>query len=294
MNGPTLTPALRTPPPGDAGPRDRHPDRGRHHPPAVVVTAAVITVGVVLVGLIGPWVATGDPHASTAGPFATDDGWLGADALGRDVVTRVLHGGRSVVVVAITATFLATTLGSLVGIVAGLAPRRVAAAVTWAADLVVVFPAVLLLLLIAAVLPRSDLTVLVAVSLTTIPVSLRVVGAATRQVVGMGYVELALARGDRWGHVIRHDIVPNIVGTILADAGLRFVTATYLTAIAGFLGLGRSAPAAGWGRMIAENLPGASLNPWAFLAPLLLILLLSVGANLLADHLAGRAAGRSG
>jgi peptide/nickel transport system permease protein len=115
--------------------------------------------------------------------------------------------------------------------------------------------------------------------------------AAVERVVHTGYVELAMARGDGWWRVLRNDIAPNIAGPLLSEAGLRFGAALYLSATAGFLGLGAGAPAANWGRMVAENLPGARLAVWPFLAPALLLVLLSVAVNLLADELAAAVAG---
>ncbi len=264
----------------------------RHRAPVLLVITALVGVVVVVVALAGPFITLADPTRTVGKPFSSEIGWLGTDGIGRDVWSRVLHGGRSIVLVAMTATLAATTLGTLLGVGVGLARRRVAAVVTWCTDLLVVFPAVLLLLLLAAGFPGSDLAVVLAVTLTTLPYSVRVVGSVTRQVASNGYVEVARARGDGLGRVIRFDVLPNVAGPVLADAGIRFVAAIYLAALAGFLGLGTGAPAANWGRMIAENVPGASTNAAAFVAPLVLVLALSTSVNLLADELSARVADR--
>jgi peptide/nickel transport system permease protein len=262
--------------------------RQRRH--IVLVVTGFVCLAVVFVALAGPLLTSTDPTRTVGRPFSSDSGWLGTDAIGRDVWSRLLHGGRGIVLVAMTATLAATILGTLLGVAVGLARPRVAAIVTWCTDLLIVFPAVLLLLLLATGFPGSDLAVVLAVTLTTLPYSVRVVGTATRRVAGNGYVEVARARGDGLGQVVRFDVLPNVAGPVLADAGLRFVAAIYLASLAGFLGLGAGAPVANWGRMISENVPGASANVAAFLAPLVLVLALSVAVNMLADELAGRVA----
>ncbi|MER7165817.1 ABC transporter permease [Micromonospora sp. NPDC000207] len=248
---------------------------------------------VLAVAVLGPLLVTGSPTEQVGVPYAPPGPGhpLGTDALGRDLLARVLTGGRVVVTLAAGATLLATALGVLVGVSAGLAPRHTADLLVRVTDLVAIVPAVLVMLVLAAGFPGSDLAVLAAVTLTTTPFSTRVVSAATRAVAGSGFVEVARGRGDTPAQVLRHDILPNIAGTVLTDAGIRFVAAVHLTATAGFLGLGRGAPAPNWGRMVQENLPGLSLTPLPVLVPALLIAVLAVSVNLVADDLAARTAG---
>lgn len=249
-------------------------------------TIAVIT----LTALLGPWIAAGSPTTPVGPPFTgpSADHPLGTDVLGRDVLTRLLHGGWVVVGLAVGATLLATTIGGTVGTLAALLGRRVGGALISVSDLVAVMPPLLLLLVLAAGFPSSDLAVLIAVGVTVAPFTARVVRASALDIVSRGYVEVASARGDRRSEVLRRDIAPNIAGPVLADAGLRFVSAVYLCSTAGFLGLGRGAPHANWGRMVAENLPGASLTVWPFVAPAAALVLFAVAVNLLADTAAAR------
>lgn len=244
---------------------------------------------VVALALVGPFLA-GSPTAPVGVPFsAPGDGHpLGTDALGRDVLNRVLVGGWIVVALATGATLLATALGVTIGVLATLARRRSGELLFRGLDVLAVIPAILLLLVLATGFPGSDLAVLLAVALTTTPFSARVARAAAQQVVTTGYVEVALSRGDSKLTVLARDILPNILGPVLADTGLRFVAAIYLTSTAGFLGLGAGAPAANWGRMVAENLPGASLTVWPFVVPTVLLVVFAVSINLLTDELANR------
>ncbi|SMC73746.1 ABC transporter permease [Kibdelosporangium aridum] len=241
--------------------------------------ATAVALLVVLVAVIGP--LFGDaPNATVGAPFG-HSGLLGTDVLGRDVLARVLHGGLAVVGLAAGATLVTVIVGAGVGMLLGLAGDRLSELTTRVIDLVLVFPPLLVMLVLAAGFPGSDLAVMVAVALTTVPFSVRVVRAATQKVAATGYLRIARARGDSVAQLIRYDVLPNVRGVVLADSGLRFVTAVYLTSTAGFLGLGRGAPAANWGRMVSENLPGITLSPWPVLAPALLLVAFGVSVNLL-------------
>ncbi|ORT47796.1 ABC transporter permease [Frankia sp. KB5] len=256
------------------------PVRGGLAGGAVVLLAAV--------SLLGPVLAGGSVSAQVGLPFEAPSAAhpLGTDVVGRDVLTRLAHGGLPVVSLALCGTLLASVVGVAVGVAAALARGRAGELTVRAVDGFGVLPAVLLMLVLATGFPGSDLAVLVAVAVVGVPFSVRVVRAAAQQIAASGYVEVALARGDRRAAVIRRDVLPNIVRPILADAGLRFSAAVHLTAAAGFLGLGRSAPAPNWGRMVDENAPGVALTAWPFLAPVLALVVLSVSVNILTDRLA--------
>lgn len=270
------------------------PGAARRAAPVRVVAGAVMG-GVVLLALLGPVVGPILGLSSTAQvglPFDAPSAAhpLGTDFLGRDALARLLAGGAVIVGLAVGATLVASVVGVLVGVFAGCASRRVGELVVRVVDVLAVVPALLVVLVLAAGFPGSDAAVLVAVALVSVPFSVRVNRAAVERVVHAGYVEIARARGDGWWRVLRHDIAPTVAGTVLAEAGLRFVAAIHLAATAGFLGLGAGAPAANWGRMVAENLPGVRLAVWPFLAPALLLVVLAVAANLLADEWAARVA----
>jgi peptide/nickel transport system permease protein len=265
------------------------PPRRRHLP----LLAGAGALFVVLVALCGPLIAPHGPTEQLGMPFqAPGSGHpLGTDVLGRDVLSRLLCGGRVIVLTGLGATLLAGTAGLAAGVLAGLASRRTGDLVLRLVDALAVLPALLLILVLAAGFPGSDLAVVAAVALATTPFSVRVLRAATRQVAVTGYAEAAYARGDsRWA-VLRHDILPNIAGPALMDTALRLVASIHLTSTAGFLGLGRGAPSPNWGRMVKENIPGAPLSAAPFLAPTLLLVLLSVCVGLLADWCAGAVSG---
>lgn len=249
----------------------------------------------VAASLLGPALVGGSVSAQVGLPFEapTSAHLLGTDVVGRDVLTRLAHGGLPVVALALGGTLLASLVGVAVGVAAALSRGRAGELTVRVVDGFGVLPAVLLMLVLATGFPGSDLAVLAAVAVVGVPFSVRVVRAAAQQIAASGYVEVALARGDRRSAVIRRDVLPNIVRPVLADAGLRFSAAVHLTAAAGFLGLGRSAPAPSWGRMVDENAPGVALTVWPFLAPVLALVVLSVSVNILTDRLATTLAERS-
>lgn len=250
--------------------------------------ACAVVVG--LLAATGPLWAGSSPTEQVALPFEAAGGGhpLGTDVLGRDALSRVLHGGLAVLLPALAATALSGAVSVVLGVLTGLAARRAGERVVRVIDIVGVFPPLLLLLVLATGYPGSDVAVVVAVALVCVPFSVRVIRAATRRVSGLGYVEIARARGDRTWQVVGRDVLPNIAGPVVAEFGLRFSAALHLTATAGFLGLGQGPPAPNWGRMVQENFAGLGLSPWPVLAPAALLVLFAVSVNLVADEAARR------
>ncbi|MFG2314602.1 ABC transporter permease subunit [Streptomyces tendae] len=273
-----------TPPPERTRPsRPGTPARRR----APLFTGAA-TLLVLLVALLGPAVAPHSPTAQLAAPFQPPDAQflLGTDVLGRDVASRVLCGGRTLVLTALAGTAAAGAVGLTAGVLAAMVSRRLGDLLVRCVDAFAVLPALLVVLVLAAGFPGSHAALVTAVALATAPFSTRVLRAAADTVLDSGYVEAALARGDTRRAVLRHDVLPNIAGPALTDTALRLVAALHLTATAGFLGLGAGGAAPDWGRMVSENVPGATLAAAPFLAPALLLVVLSVCVGLLAGRLA--------
>ncbi|MCC8337244.1 ABC transporter permease subunit [Streptomyces sp. R1] len=272
-------------PPGRRARTARPSPGGRPRPPLL---AGLGTGLILLLALLGPLAAPHSPTEQLAAPFQQPDGrfLLGTDVLGRDVTSRVLSGGRTIVLTALAGTAAAGAVGVTAGVLAAMASRRLGDLLLRCVDALAVLPALLVVLVLAAGFPGSDTALVAAVALATAPFSTRVLRAAADTVLSSGYVEAALARGDTRRAVLRHDVLPNIAGPALMDTALRLVASLHLTATAGFLGLGPGGAAPGWGRMVSENAPGATLAATPFLAPALLLVLLSVCVGLLAGRLA--------
>ncbi|UGQ12395.1 ABC transporter permease subunit [Yinghuangia sp. ASG 101] len=247
---------------------------------AVVAAMAVLVVAGARLAPHGQAEQLGLPFE---GPTASRP--FGTDVLGRDVLSRLLHGARATLLPALAATAAVTVVGGGLGLWAGLRGGRGAEAAVRVVDVLAAVPPLLLMLVLAAGQPGSSTALVVAIALATLPLGVRVVRSAARGIAAAGYLETARARGDRPADLLRYDVLPNLAGQVLADACIRLVACVHLTATAGFLGLGPGAPHADWGRMVEENLPGAELSPTAFLAPTLALILFTVSVTLLADRL---------
>ncbi len=259
-------------------------------------TVALVLLGIVLaVAVIGPLVA---PHpldkpvgAPGSGPGAGAP--LGTDYLGRDVLSRVLHGGFSVLGVALAATALIYLIGVAIGMTAGLSRSVLDPILMRAVDVFLVFPPMMLLLLLIAGAGTGTWVLIIGLVLVLFPGVARLVRTATLEVSTTGYIEAAIARGEATVAIMRREVLPNIAPAIVADVGVRFSGVIVLAASVNFLGLGSKPPSANWGLMIAENLDVVATNPWAVAAPAALLAALTISINLLGDAYS-RSLGRSG
>jgi peptide/nickel transport system permease protein len=245
--------------------------------------------GIVLaIAYVGPWLAPHSPSQIVGVPYtdAGDAGVFGTDFLGRDVLSRTLAGGRSVVTLAILATLAGYAAGATVGLVAGYAKSRVDNILMRSVDVLLGFPPLLFLLVVATGVGASKAGLVLAVAIIQLPSIARIVRGATLEQVGLPFVEAAVARGESTSAILRREILPNILRPIFADAGLRLTWSLLLIAAVSFLGLGDQPPAANWALMIAENRTGLTFQPWAVVVPALLIAVLTVGVNLVSDGIA--------
>ena len=238
--------------------------------------------------LIGPLFAPHDPAAIVGLPLQRPGGGflLGTDALGRDVLSRVLWGGRSIVALSVLATSLAYVAGAAIGLLAGYTRSVLDPLLMRAMDVLLAVPPLLFLLVLATGAGHSVLVLVLGVATVHVPSIARIVRAATQGVAGRGYVEAAVARGERTSSILAREILPNVLGTVLADAGIRLTGSILILASVNFLGLGLQPPRADWALMISENRGGITLQPWAVAAPALLIAFLTVAVNLVADAVA--------
>ncbi len=246
------------------------------------------------IALFGPFFAPYSPTKTVATPFEDPSGTalLGTDELGRDVLSRVLWGGRSVLGLALLATGIAYLGGALIGLVAGYSRGWLDGLLMRGADVLISFPALLFILVIVTGAGTSKAVLVATVAVVQMPLIARIIRTATLQQSVSGFVEAAEARGERSFAILRREILPNIVSPIMADAGLRFTFSIILVASVNFFGLGLQPPDADWGLMISENRDGLNLNPFVILVPAALIALLTVSVNLVGDSFA-RSSGRS-
>ncbi|TDE56525.1 ABC transporter permease subunit [Nonomuraea mesophila] len=247
----------------------------------LTISIPLLLVAVPLVlAVAGPWLA---PDAAGNGPAFAQDGPLGTDFAGRDVWRQVLLGGQNLMLVALTATGGAYLLGVPWGLAAATARRRaVDELLMRPLDLLLAIPSLLLLILLAST--GSGSVLVWALMLVHLPDVARVTRAAALESASGTAIEAMRLQGEgRWRTGVLF-VGRSALRTLVTDLGTRLTGTLYLVAAAAFLGIGVSPDAADWAVMIDRNRSGLFLNPWSVLAPVTLIVMLTVGLNLTFDR----------
>jgi peptide/nickel transport system permease protein len=256
------------------------------------VGLALVAV-VVAIAVVGPYVA---PHSATGfqgAPFASPSAAapLGTDYLGRDVLSRFLDGGRTVLLLALVSTVLGVSGGTIVGLVAGYTLRAADEVLMRTMDLLLAFPSIILILLLVSIVGPATWLLVLVVALSYTPPTARVIRAATLQVRDLDFVKYAEAIGVPRLRILLGEILPNIVAPLTVEFGLRMTYSIGLIASLDYLGFGAQPPRADWGLMIKENQAGLNVAPWAVLLPVAVIALITIGSNLVTDGLGRAVAG---
>ena len=248
------------------------------------VGLAIVAV-VVAVALVGPWIAPHGPTSFVAPPYSASvpGALLGSDNLGRDVLSRFLWGGRSVLALAIGATILGLAGGIVVGLLAAYARGIVDEALMRAMDVLLAFPQIVFVLLLVASFGPLLWLIVLTVAASHVPRVARVTRGAALVVVERDFVRAAEALGEPRWRILFAEILPNISSPLLVEFGLRLTYSIGLVAAVSFMGFGLQPPAADWGLMINENRIGLVLQPWPVLLPVAAIGLLTIGVNLVTD-----------
>ncbi|MEV0687995.1 ATP-binding cassette domain-containing protein [Nocardia sp. NPDC050378] len=247
-----------------------------------------VAVAVLFLVVFGPVLAPYSPTVPTAAPFQSPSArhLLGTDVVGRDVLSRVLHGGIALLSTAGLALVVAYALGLVLGAFAGLR-RSWDRWITAPVDAIIVVPWFLLLAVIATAMGPGPAAIVVTAALASVPWIIRIVRTCVLELAATGYVESARARGEPLWRLGVVEVLPNLRSVVFADAGVRMSATISLVAVSGFLGLGLRPPSSDWALMITENRPGFALQPWSVLAPALLIMVLVVSVNMVTDHAFG-------
>jgi peptide/nickel transport system permease protein len=247
----------------------------------------------VAVAVFGPYLAPHEAGEFVGAPFAPPGEGvpLGADALGRDVLSQLLLGGRSLLWMAFAATCLGVGLGAALGLVAGYTGGVMDELVMRTMDVLYAFPfLVLALLFVSLIGPKSWLIVLI-VAIGWLPGVARTTRGITADIAGREYVEATEALGLPRRQILSGQILPNLSTPLLVEFALRLTWSVGAIAALSFLGFGVQPPNTDWGLMINENRNGLALNRWAVLGPVLCIATFAIGTNLLAEGLSRVVAG---
>jgi len=257
-----------------------------------MIVGLTVTGFVVLLAFAGPLVAPHNPNALLGRPYQPPGQFaLGTDYLGRDVLSRVLNGGRTVVWMATAAATLGMVSGVGVGLMAGYLRSRLDTWLMRAMEVLQAFPIIILVLLVISMVGTRPWLVVVVVAIGWTPQVARVTRGITLEVVERDFVRIQEVLGAPTRRILVREILPNLASPLLVEFALRVTWSVAVVAALSFIGFGIQPPTADWGLMINENRSAIAIQPWAILAPILCIGLLTVGVTLIAEALALELAG---
>jgi peptide/nickel transport system permease protein len=251
------------------------------------IVGAFLVLFWVAIAILAPLIAPSDPNESdyTAllDPTPSALHWLGTDNQGRDILSRIIWGSRTVLIVAPIAVFSAYVVGSIMGLLAGYYRGWVDNLLTRVSDIILSFPVIILYMIIIAVFGPSALNIVLAVTFVASPQIARIVRGLTLELREQDFVAAAKMRGESPIYIMLVEILPNARGPLIVDACLRMGYTTITIGVLGFLGLGLPPPDPDWGGMIKESYGMVSVYPHMPLIPCAAISSLVLGFNLLAD-----------
>lgn len=269
--------------------RPAKPSSGSNRP---IVLSAIFLGLMFALAVVGPLLAPYEPTKSLTKSFAAPSGefLLGADNLGRDVLSRLLAGGINLAWMVPAASVIGVATGALLGILAAYYGGIVDTILMRSVDILLAFPAILLVLIFVSVLgPRLWLiTVLTGVSLA--PGVARVIRGSALAIRKREYVQWAVAAGFPSWRIILRDFIPNLVSPLAVEFGIRLMWSIGGIASISFLGFGVQAPTPDWGLMVTENKSGLTFAPLGVIAPMVAILAFSLACNLLVESIGRKVA----
>jgi ABC-type dipeptide/oligopeptide/nickel transport system permease subunit len=256
----------------------------------LAIPAAVVLILVALAALLAPWIAQHSPTAVDLTQFRqppSAEHWLGTDSAGRDVFARLLHAGRISLFVGLLASVLAVALGTILGALAGLVGGWVDAAVMRSADIVLAFPSLVVIVVLAGVIGPSVTVLVVAIAAFEWPTSARVVRGVTLSLREREYLHAARSVGAGPWWLIRQHVIPAALPPVVVVGTVTVASAVLLEAALSFLGLGVPPPQSSWGNMLndAQNLTIVETMPWLWLPPGIAVAVTVLAVNFVGDGL---------
>jgi peptide/nickel transport system permease protein len=257
----------------------------------VAMLCLTILLLIILAAILAPLIAPGDPYKASIirrlKPPGTPGALLGTDELGRDLLTRLIYGGRLSLFMGFTPVLIASLIGSSIGIAAGYAGGWINMVVMRIVDVFYAFPSVLLAVAISGVLGAGVGNGLLALTITFIPSITRVAESVTTQIRNQDFVEAARATGAGAHHVLLTHVLSNVLGPILVYASGLVSVAIVIASGLSFLGLGVSPPEPEWGLMLNTMRQAIYVAPINAVLPGMMIFVTSMCFNLLGDGLRG-------
>ena len=253
----------------------------------VAMASAVVLLLLLCSAVFAPWLAPADPFKASMLnrllPIGSPGYWLGTDELGRDMVTRLMYGGRLSLLMGVVPVFAAFFIGTSLGLFAGYAGGRVNMVIMRVLDVFYAFPSVLLAVAISGALGPGMSNSLIALTLVFVPQVVRVAESVTTQVRKLDYIEAARMSGASAFSIIRVHVLGNVLGPVFVYATGLLSVSMILASGLSFLGLGVTPPEPEWGLMLNTLRSAIYNNPWIAALPGAFIFITSIAFNLLAD-----------
>lgn len=255
----------------------------------VAVVSLGVLVLILLSALLAPWLGLADPYQGSMirrlRPIGTAGYPLGTDELGRDMLARLIYGGRLSLLIGILPVLLAFVIGSTLGLVAGYVGGKVNTGIMRTVDVFFAFPSVLLAIAISGALGAGIVNSIVSLTIVFVPQITRVAESVTTGVRNMDFVDAAKASGASALTIIRVHVLGNVLGPIFVYATGLISVSMILAAGLSFLGLGTKPPEPEWGLMLNTLRTAIYVNPWVAALPGTMIFAVSICFNLFSDGL---------
>jgi peptide/nickel transport system permease protein len=251
---------------------------------SAVVGLAIMAINIAVIAL-APWIAPYGQAEFVGDVWAAPNArsWLGLDNLGRDILSRLLFGGRTSVTLALLITVLSFVIGIALGFAAATTRRWVDIALSRMVDILMAVPSLIMALVVLSVLGTSIPVLVGTIAVLDATRVFRVSRSVAMNIVVLDYVEAARLRGEGLWWIMRREVLPNALPPLIAEFGLRFCFSLLFVASLSFLGLGVQPPEADWGSMVHDNATAINLGKIAPLVPAAAIAVLTIGINLVVD-----------
>jgi peptide/nickel transport system permease protein len=255
----------------------------------LAMTAAVILLALIGIAVFAPWIMPADPFATSMftrlKPIGTPGHVFGTDELGRDLLSRLMLGGRLSLFMGITPVLMAFVIGSGIGILAGYAGGFINTAIMRTIDVLYAFPSVLLAIALSGALGAGIVNALTSLTIVFIPQIARIAESVTTQVRRSDYVDAARASGAGAFTIVRAHVLGNVLGPIFVYSTSLISVSMILASGLSFLGLGVKPPEPEWGLMLNTLRTAIYTQPWVAALPGAFIFITSISFNMLSDGL---------
>lgn len=262
-------------------------NRLRYDPVTLIFGAIILAI--IIMSICAPWLAPKDPLKTSMAyrlkPIGFRDFHLGTDELGRDILSRLIWGGRTSLMMGLVPVSLALMIGGTLGVIAGFAGGAVNMLIMRVMDVFYAFPSILLAVAISGAMGGGMLNGMIALTMVFIPPICRVAETATTQVRNLDFVDAARASGGSTPSIIVYHVLGNVLGPVFAYASSLVSVSILIASGLSFLGLGVEPPTPDWGLMLSTLRQAIFVNPYVCALPGVAIFITSLAFNLVSDGL---------